>query len=640
MKTGNVNFNVVNEAYQVAEPATGILFLGGICKRGPINDPSTIITSPRQFRNIFGNTDISDDFPLLAMRALARGAKLRVNRITDGTAALAESPIIGSGSIVGAVAEITSITAVAWNAGNLDNKYFLISAGNGGPDFYVWFSGTDPAIPGRTGIKVAITANKTAAEVTTLVRAALILLEPPDGGAKLFTSVIQADTTVQLVTCTAAGICTNASAGNSGFTVSTPTPGVAGAAQVPQFGLIAKDKGADYNNLVATISDASNQNVDYFNLVLTLTNDALVSETYENLYIEGHPTIAESNYLSKLQINSNLVVPDYKDLSALTGQVRPTNGVYLFDSGSDGSAPDAADYIGSQVAGTGLYAWDPYYDSYAVAYPAVSASDMATLAAAGEAYAKLRKDLLYYQHLDNSNLSATALIAEKAANANINSPYIMLTAGGFYISDPVTGLKREISELADVLGNMAYVHNNMNIWSSFFGMTRGVIPGVLGVINNFGSPAMLTDLNQLALNQINMVINRSGLNMLWDDYTCQAAPSPENFACLMNLIFYIQKSLKPTLESFLGEPTDFTLLKSMYYEVKPFLDALVKGRALSSYEWEGDQFVTAFSGLSVNTAEDMQMGKVSINLKIITIAPLKEISVKIILTKAGVTFEV
>lgn len=635
MKTGNVNFSVVNEAYQVAEPATGILFLGGICKRGPVNDPSTLVTTPKKFRTLFGNIDIDDTFPLLANMALARGASLRVNRITDGSAAEASTGLIGSGTITGAVAEITHITTIAKVGTNLDGKYFLISAGNGGTNYYVWFAGaTDPAISNRTGVQISLTGDKTAAEVATAIHAALEAISPT-----AFASVIQTDTTVQYVTCTTAGVCTNASAGNSGFTITTATPGAAGTPTVPMFHFHSKYPGADYNNVVVEVKAATNQQADFFNIEVSMTNDDLIFEKYENLYITGHPTVTESNYLSKIELNSDLIIPIYSDLSAQVGQLRPTNGTYLMDSGSDGSTVDLADYVGVQADGTGFYAWDQYSDSYAVAYPAISASDLSGIATAGEAYAYMRKDLLYYQHLDNDNTSATAYLAEKMANANINSKFIVSIGGGLYYTHPITGLKTEVSELAAVLGNMAYVHNNFNIWDSFFGMNRGVIPGVLGVINNFGAPALLSDLDLLASNQINMVINRHGLNMLWDDYTGQAAPSPENFACTMNLIFYMQKSLKPTLESFLGEPTDFTLLKNMYYECKAFMDSLVKGRALSSYQWDGDQFATSFSQLSVNTPEDMQLGKAAIDLKIITIAPLKEISVRIILTKAGVTFE-
>lgn len=636
MKTGNVNFQVINEAKQIAQPPTGILFLGGICKRGPVHDPKYLISSPRQFRHIFGNVDIDSDFPRLVMEALKYGARIRVNRITDTDEEpdVAETAVIGMGGISGAVAEITSITTIAKVGSNLDGKYFLISAGNGGTDYYVWFDGpVDPTIPGRTGVKITLSGDKTAAEVATAVHDALEAISGTP-----FSSVIGGSPfTTQLVTAATAGICKNASAGNSGFTVTVNTPGVAGTPSTSLFQLVSKFPGEDYNNMVATISNATNNNSDYFNLTLSFSNDDQVTEVYENLYIDNHPDVASSDYLQKLELNSYLASVVYSDLSALGGQLRPTNGTYLFDGGTDGSAPGVEDYIGNSSDRTGFYAWDPYDDAYAVAYPEMSPTDLSGIAVAGAAYAAARKDLVYYQHLDNLSTDAATYITEKQTD-NVNSPYIVYTGGGYKITDTITGAEREISELTHILGQMAYVQNNYAPWASFFGMNRGVHMGVLGVVNNFGSPASLSDLDLLASNCINMVINRNGLNMLWDDYTGENTPSPMNFACIMNLLIYMQRSLRPTLESYLGEPTDFTLLKDLYYTVRPFLEALIKGRALASYEWKGDQFATSFDDLDVNTADDMALGKITIELEIVTVAPLKSISVKIVLTRAGVSF--
>lgn len=70
-----------------------------------------------------------------------------------------------------------SITTRADVAGNLNNKYFLID-GSDGDNWYIWFNvdsgGTDPMLPGRTGIEVAITAGDSAGDVAGLLAMALI----------------------------------------------------------------------------------------------------------------------------------------------------------------------------------------------------------------------------------------------------------------------------------------------------------------------------------------------------------------------------------------------------------------------------------------------------------------------------------
>lgn len=504
--TGNVNFNVTNDAYEPATPSVGILWFEGVTKRGPVNDPKTLITTPKQFRQIYGNIDIASDFPLLCYRALSYGAILRVNRV------------VGTGSAIASSANVVN------------------------------------------------------------------------------------------------GI-------------------------IPLFKIYGKNAGADYNNVKVKITAASNLNSAYFNLVVYLINDPLVIETYENLTITGHPTVAASTYLDDVNKNSDLISIQYLDLSAQVGNLRPDNNAAIdLTGGSDGAAPAVTNYVGDAATGTGFHAFDGYADSYALACPELSESDMAGLSTGGDAYATLRKDVRFYQHLDNSNHTATALIAEKPS---LDSAHITFTAGGLSITHPISALPVDISELADVLGNMAAIHKStLKPWNAFFGPQYGVLTGVLGVTNNFGTPAQFADLDILAQHRINMVIKRAGKTMLWDDYTSQVAPSPENFSCVENLIIYLQKTLGPTLELFMGQPTDFTLLRSIYFNIQPSLKVVVDGRGISSWEWQGDQNATSFADLQVNNANDMQMGKVKANLRVVMIAPLKEINVNIILTKAGITFEV
>lgn len=68
--------------------------------------------------------------------------------------------------------EVSTITTVADVADSLNGKYFLLDAANGDL-FYVWIStgtGVDPAISGRTGIKVSISTGATAANVALAIK--------------------------------------------------------------------------------------------------------------------------------------------------------------------------------------------------------------------------------------------------------------------------------------------------------------------------------------------------------------------------------------------------------------------------------------------------------------------------------------
>ena len=62
-------------------------------------------------------------------------------------------------------------------------------------------------------------------------------------------------------------------------------------------------------------------------------------------------------------------------------------------------------------------------------------------------------------------------------------------------------------------------------------------------------------------------------------------------------------------------------------------------RAVYDLQWNGDQFAKSMNDLQINIPTDLQQGKYKIDFKIQPIPPLKEITVNIIITRAGVSFE-
>lgn len=406
------------------------------------------------------------------------------------------------------------------------------------------------------------------------------------------------------------------------------------------FAFASKYPGADYNSISVEVLAASNGLTNYFDLKVTHSSDPLVSEYYPNLTITGTPTIATSTYLADVVKNSKFIDPIYKNLSTLTAPLRPTNAVFTLGSdtiGTSGVAPDAADFIGDATTKTGLRAFDSYDDAYILACPDLDEDSYVGLPEAGEAYALLRGDLIYFQHLSNSYLSSTDLLA---ARPNINSSNILFTAGGLLITHPETGAVYETSELGDVIAAAVAVHNKLGEWRSFTGQSFGVLPNTLGVVNNFGTPAQLADLRLLAHRQVNMAVRKNGLTYLNDDYTGMMDPSALNFASIKFMVLFVSRSLRPTLEKFLGYPNTFSTWEKIYYTVKPFLEGMVSKEAWFSYDWQGDQFVTSLNNLQVNDAVDVTAGKYRARLHVVGIAPLKDFYLDFILdngANAGVS---
>ena len=129
-------------------------------------------------------------------------------------------------------AAVQTVTVSADVAGSLNNKYFLIGAGNAGINYYVWFNvnsaGTDPMIANKTGVEVALATGATANDVADAVAAALDALAAfvaPNPAANVIT-----------VTNATSGPFTPASAGTTTFTFAV-TAGGNGTATVNMFGL-------------------------------------------------------------------------------------------------------------------------------------------------------------------------------------------------------------------------------------------------------------------------------------------------------------------------------------------------------------------------------------------------------------------
>lgn len=127
-------------------------------------------------------------------------------------------------SYIRAVYSITStgvqtIAVVADVSGSLNNTYFYINTANNGTAYYVWFNvsgtGVDPAIPGKTGVVVAITTDDAAATVGAALASALDALS----------GFIATGTTTVTVTNDVAGGFTPASDVDTTFTFGVTTGG-------------------------------------------------------------------------------------------------------------------------------------------------------------------------------------------------------------------------------------------------------------------------------------------------------------------------------------------------------------------------------------------------------------------------------
>jgi len=121
-----------------------------------------------------------------------------------------------------AIAQELTFTFVADVSGDSASKYFLLSSTT--TKYYVWMNpsstGTDPALPGMTGIAVAYSSNATAATIASAAKTAIAAV----GGAAVFSCGLSS-ATVYVKNQTAGLVSAPPSVGNSSYSLGLIEPG-------------------------------------------------------------------------------------------------------------------------------------------------------------------------------------------------------------------------------------------------------------------------------------------------------------------------------------------------------------------------------------------------------------------------------
>jgi len=409
----NVNFSITNLTQTVGDILSGVTFVEGVTKRGPFADPQDIITNFTQFTKLFGGLIANSDFPLLCKRMLDRGVLLRVSRVGHYTDPTDDSTLDAVKASINKVITLTFDAALI-TANQVDMDV------NGTPITSIVFATNSNDTMAALATEIATNANVNSAIVVDVGAGTdddrVIMIFPASGTA---------------VTVTSATVTLGASQATIAIGDSI---GIVDINNNILFLLPIKHEGVDYNNITVAISAASNGSSDFFNLTITHINESDLTETYVDLKIIGQPTVAESDYLNVIELQSSWVDVTYQDLSSLSGQLRPLNNTYHHNTGSDGTSPLPADFIGDSAARTGFNAFDPFDEAFEISAPEISDN---AVHIAGDAYASNRKDLQYFAHLSNVNNTRALLIAARDLT-NIDSKFTNFYAGGIKIIDHIS----------------------------------------------------------------------------------------------------------------------------------------------------------------------------------------------------------
>lgn len=571
--TPRVDFRFENNNIQASVPLLGVSHVVACTTKGPANDPSLILNSYAQFQNVFGEEIVPDGSISNIQKAFELGSRMRVSRVL---------PFGATQGYAGTTENITQptsaekITFMFKKAGEENKEYsFLIRTKNTGEEIVTGGNYDLVFQYSSQGIPLKVTLSQKAKDGTVL---------------------------------------------------SNPIPFI-------NF-INLGSEGTTIPNLKSSVDLDVLQNfintVPYIELVpategFTSTDQMMVDmrkyATNADLFVNIGDSILTSGYTKTMTLN-----------------------MYQGNSGSgynhEGPWKNAFDAL------------EDYNDGYQTILSHI------------------------HMHMIDSSmefLNVYAHVGKKITNHFESVLYVEIPKELAYEEDPITDMTNFTQSLMSIMGfskNICYFgggikyYNNSGVlqncdvlgtviglgdasaskygpWFSFSGMNRGVVYNALGpVMPNLGTPSKIEDLQSLAEWCINLFVvkdtsTRGKQTMLWHGFTSNPINSSDKFLSITRLNLYIKKNLRPILESFLEEPNTWDTWRSIYYLGRTVMDDLVNNRAMTSYEWLGDQDAKSYGDLQINNEADVRQGKYKIVLKYKDIVTLQEITMDVVIDSAS-----
>jgi uncharacterized protein len=291
-------------------------------------------------------------------------------------------------------------------------------------------------------------------------------------------------------------------------------------------------------------------------------------------------------------------------------------------TGSDGTAPEFADYVGDQAAQTGFHALDPVDLFNLMVIP----TDSEVLAATREAlwgpasvYCRSRRAFLLIDPPDAWTNNGKAAIVQNSTNVNnLRATVIKDHSAVFYPRIKVNdgGLVRTIGPSGSIAGLMSRIDASRGVWKAPAGTEADL--RALG-----GLEVKLTDME-------NGVLNKLGANCLrsfpsgfvnWGARTLDGSDdlgSEWKYIPIRRLALFLQESLYRGTQWVVFEPNDEPLWAKIRLNIGAFMNGLFRQGAFQGST--PDQAFYVKCDADTTTQADRNLGIVNIE---IGFAPLK-----------------
>lgn len=569
----SVKFTIENNNIEPSVPLMGVSCMLARTKKGPYEDPSTVISSLAQFKSIFGGEIVPDGSPSNIEKALQEGSKLRIIRVP------------GTGYFKGVLLATATDT------------------------------GSTPTSQQTPAAILKITQGDQSVSIGFYTKIGDDLVD----GVKTFdvTFSKKANTLSYAITGT----------GKTTVLESNPV-------------LTFKAAAGDNNSNI----------VDYITFNSFLHNSDYLEPVVVASTIDGDKSLANVvKWMSEVLDNSSEAITIMVANKALD-TLEATPVTCISQVGSSGTAPTSEAWIDAMDSLLN------YTDVYQVTCSHINQhlEDQADILEVHQAFKDMcekTQEYTYYIEVPKykTHYSEGTEVRDKDSIIDWvstcidligNSMWVAYFGGGILYYDE-SGVVVNSDAIGTIIGIGDASASNYGPWRSFAGMNRGVIADAHGPVSpNYGSPSRYDELNELALNYVNMVVVKSTRTMgkqtmLWNCFTSQVKQDSFRYLAVVRLVLYLKKYLRPILESYIEEPNTFGTWNRIYREVKPNLDTLVNQEAITEYTWNGDQFASSYNDLTVNNEADVRQGKYKVILTFKEVVPLQEISMVLSIDKAS-----
>lgn len=697
--TPQVNFSFSNNNVQSSTPLLGVSYVLARTTKGQFNDPSELIRSYSQFQRIFGEEIVPDGSISNIKKALELGSILRVSRVMGagptsygeakpgtvtsssynipeddwGTSGITDAVVTPSFNVNGQVmlmftsnysqstptCKVSSEPMVFSYQGNVNGKNTWVS----GYSKATFTSGSTVSVTDFTfnGINVTepISLSVTAASEENS-EVSIKLTNPKDSGSSI--TIVLGIKTKEMGSGIVDSIGYNLNRNFYLYTTNNggPTNKV----------YLNQATGFDNNGNVPTENLLDSTLL--FSYSKAGSSNVFIEPSVFQSYIDNAPNL--QFVLTDVQATGDVmtqVKDTIKDLNNVVGLLRSYSNwqATITIDGADLSAPYNTSYMvineGENGGNANDDTWYQAYkatESYNDGYQLIC-SHLAQYTAedginqisvyqriASEVASKF--EVVLYVEVPKYNEEGDVRTVDETVNwlsTNLpaigNDKSVAYFGGGIKYYDE-NGALQNCDVLGSVIGLGDSSASNYGPWYSFSGMNRGVITNAVGpVIENLGGPGKIQELQKLAEWYCNLFVVKDTRNlgkqtMLWHGFTSNPRSDSEKFLSIVRLNLYLKKTLRPILESYIEEPNTWSTWAPMYYEGKVVMDDLVNRKAMSSYQWLGDQNATSYEDLQVNNEADVRQGKYHLIIKYRDIVPLQEITVDINIDAASQSVDI